>query len=862
MRLSVAIAVSCLLITTLCAGEHAVAAIRKQTNIASQGLGPALKELAKDHEFQILYRTELVGERRTAGAIGELTLDEALHKLLSGTNLTFQYLDDKTITILPMSAGASTNPPPGTATFAPDATSSETTASQRERSFRHRLAQAEPSTTMRDPQSSQVFSTDRDNIAEIVVTAQKQEQRLFDVPAPVSVLSATSLIESNQVQLQDFYAKVPGLSLTTAGYHGGSIVSIRGIASGLFNDGTTGVVIDDIPFGNSAATGPTEIVPEIEPADLTRIEVLRGPQGTLYGASSMGGLLKYVTVGPSLDESSGTLRAGANFVEDGEDAGYNVYGAANVPLGDTVAVRASAYTRKIPGYIDDPLHGLEDVNDGRISGARAALLWQPSTAFSAKFGVLLQETDLNGNDYAVAIPALDLTADDLSQNSPPGSGGTQRKLQLYTATLTGEVGAAEITALSAYSRNQATFYGDYSPLYGAFASTQFPGYAGVVSILEYETERFSQELRLSMPLTDQLQWLVGAFYNHEDVPQDQYLIAIDPVTGARSGSIGVLEFPSRYEEQALFTQLTYAFTKNFDVQLGGRYSEDRQRLIQTNSGSLLGGTTAIPAIRSEGDAFTYLLSPRWKVTPALTVYARIASGYRPGGPNTNALSGINPSWDADTTNNYEIGAKGLLFDQRLTFDVSVYHIDWEDMVITLQNPAPPSLRYKDNAGEALSEGVELALELRPGAGFQLSATGTWSRAELAEDFPPTSTGALGREGDRLPFSPRRSGSLSVNQDISLPNGWEAMWGVSLSYVGDRAGPFTAPSLAGRRERFDSYSKVDARVGVRVADWALSLYVNNLTDERGLVNGGLGAFIPVFYNFIPPRSAGLTLQKDF
>lgn len=700
-----------------------------------------------------------------------------------------------------------------------------------------------------------------DQAAEIVVTAQKREERLLAVPAPVTVLSAASLSQTNQTQIQDFYARVPGLSMTNAGYNGGAIVSIRGISSGLFNDGTTGVVIDDVPFGNSSATGPTEIVPEIDPADLARLEVLRGPQGTLYGASSMGGLLKYVTVAPVLGRMSGMVRGGISGVKNGGEAGYDFYGALNLPLGDTAAVRMSGYTRKIAGFIDDPLRNREDVNEGRVSGARAAFLWSPTESFSAKFSALYQKTDFAGADYVVAIPGLGVTARDLKQNSPPGTGGTEREIQFYTLTLTGQMGAAQITSLTGYSRNNTTFVGDYSPLYGGLANTLFPGFAGVRNVLGYETERFSQELRLDMPLGESIDVLLGGFYNFEDVPAGQQLYAVDTTSGAQGGVLGTLDFPSEFKEYAVFGQATVKLVERFEVQLGGRYSANRQELTQVNSGLLFGGTTAIPTIRSEGDAFTYLVSPKFTVSPDLMIYARIASGYRPGGPNTNALGGVNPSWEADTTSNYEVGAKGRLFDRMLTFDLSFYHISWNDLVITLINQnITPMLSYKDNVGKAKSEGIELSLELRPGAGLTIAAAGALSRAELTEDFPPTaSASAKGRKGDWLPFSSRFNGSVSVDQDLRLGD-WTGFWGATVSHVGKRRGPFTG--TAGVREVFDAYSKLDLRLGARRDDWTFNLYMNNATDSRGRLNGGIGAFIPAFNNFIPPRTYGVSVQKAF
>src|SRR6202012_4446346 len=177
-----------------------------------------------------------------------------------------------------------------------------------------------------------------------------------DVPVPVTAIRADKLISDNQVRLQDYFTSVPGLSYAPNNQN--QYVTIRGITTGGFSNPTVGVVIDDVPFGASNALGGGQVIPDFDPGDLARVEVLRGPQGTLYGASSMGGLLKFVTVDPSTDGVSGRVEAGVSDVSHGAELGYNVRGSINVPLSDTFAMRASAFTREDPGYVDNPVLGI------------------------------------------------------------------------------------------------------------------------------------------------------------------------------------------------------------------------------------------------------------------------------------------------------------------------------------------------------------------------------------------------------------------------------------------------------------------------------------------------------------------------
>src|ERR1700678_1267405 len=243
-------------------------------------------------------------------------------------------------------------------------------------------------------------SASNENLAEIVVTAEKREERLQDVPVPVTVISTEDLLNTNHQRLQDYYTTVPGLNLVSG--DGASSLAIRGITTGGGSTGnpTVGVTIDDVPFGSSSgllAFGGQ--IPDIDPSDLARVEVLRGPQGTLYGASSIGGLLKYVTVDPSTEGFSGRMQADANSVYNGNGPGYVVRGAVNIPLTDTLAVRASAFTRRDAGYIDDPFIGRDGVNRADVNGGRVSLLWRPSADLSLKIGALLQDTRGFGSAY-------------------------------------------------------------------------------------------------------------------------------------------------------------------------------------------------------------------------------------------------------------------------------------------------------------------------------------------------------------------------------------------------------------------------------------------------------------------------------
>lgn len=860
MRVAAVVAAVTFSLVHLSAASEADASVKRFTSIPAQNLDSALETLAKERNFQILYRSEIVGQLQTSGAAGELTTQETLDKLLSGTGLTYRYLDvdQKAVTIVPVGS-------PGAAPAStPSASSDEREGPQSISALRPslwerlRLAQTSPSPASRngaqgadESQSGNHSASDDRSVKlqEIVVTAQKRVERLLDVPVPVTAISAETLISNNQMELKNYYTRIPGLNLTRQQAYDGSVISIRGISTGGFNEGTTTVVIDDVPYSSSAQFG--DIVPEVDPGDLARIEVLRGPQGTLYGASSMGGLLKYVTGEPSLEKLSGQLHGGLYGIYNGDGIGHYASGALNMPLGDSFAVRASAFKRRTPGYIDDPAHDIDGVNWATIKGARLATLWRPSDNFSLKLGALIQDSETGGNTYVDTEPGSFDRPEGLIQHSIPGSGGADRKLRVYTADLNANLGSVELTSVSAYVDNHSLFSTG-----GAFAG----GF--VIINPSIASTKFTEELRLAIPFGERASWRIGAFYSDEDSHTQSRFNFVNRDTGEMTGALFFVDFPVTYRDYAGFSDLTYRFTDRFDVQIGGRFSHRKHTSPHSLlSGALIGGgTLLLPGNESQDDAFTYLLAPRFKVSHDLMVYARLASGYRPGGPNANrGAPGVPPSFEPDKTLNYELGLKGELWDHLLSIDTSVYYIDWQNMrLANLFTPPPNQFVYTGNVGAAKSQGVEFALQLRPHAGTTLAATGAWSEAVLTEDFPATGT-TNGHKGDWLPFNPRFSGSLSIDQEFPFAGNTVGYVGTSVSYQGRRRSGF--PNKPDTQFTISSFVNTDFHAGVKRSSWDVNLYANNVFDRRSVLST---AFFgqQAFFIYVQPRTVGLSATLRF
>jgi iron complex outermembrane recepter protein len=714
-------------------------------------------------------------------------------------------------------------------------------------------------------------------LEEIVVSAQKREERLQDVPIPVSVINTEALTSNNQTKLTDYYDQVPGLSVAP-GLISTQTLAIRGITTGAVASGppdpapTVGVVVDDVPFGGTG--GGDQVVPDFDPGDLARVEVLRGPQGTLYGASSLGGLIKFVTVDPSTDEVSGRVEAGTDSIYNGAHLGYTFRGSVNLPLTSDLAIRASAFTREDPGYIDDPVLGIRGVNEVHAGGGHFVALWRPSDTSSLKVNALYQHIYSNGSSDVTPVPAAILGVPplgDLQQYYAPGAVFADAVAEATNIIFKDKIGSMELTSLTGYNRYATHDSEDETTPLGALTESIFPGYPGTPIRVDSNFNRFTEELRLAAPLGEKFDGLAGVFYSHEvDRWRFGPFLAVDPRTGAFApdggadwGTLGANAAPSVLTEYAGFADLTYHITDRLDVQFGGRES---QYEIATGSAlitglvaeDLFGCPTAscypTPAFTLKQHAFTYLVTPRFKISPDLMIYSRLASGYRIGGANPGVV-GVPFAYKPDTTEDYEIGAKGDVYEHKLSFDASLYYIDWKDIQLPLLQP-PTNISYTGNGGAAKSEGLEVSIQAKPISSLTLSAWVAWSEAELTESVPSI----FANSGARLPNTPRVSGNFSLNEDFPIVANIVGFVGGMVSYVGNREDIFSTQSA--QRQYLPAYAKTDLRTGIKYDTWTANFYVNNVADKRGVITGGIGNAIPTSFYLIQPRTIGLTVSKSF
>jgi iron complex outermembrane recepter protein len=838
---------------TASVAAYAIADTPKVVSVQAGDLIDALDSLARQCGVDVIYPSSQLKGLKTNGVSGTLDTREAFAKLIEGTSLVLKEEGTSVLIALPRNPGKTTENSPRQDTQPTDAKEAQ------KKSFwdRFRMAQVAegPAASAGSVAESTAASAEKSVsiVEEVVVTAQKRIERLLEVPVPVSAIGADDLLEGNQLGLQDYFTRVPGLTFTT-GNRSEPFVAIRGITTTPFANPTVGVTVDDVPYGPTSLRGGGLIAPDIDPSDLERVEVLRGPQGTLYGVSSLGGLIKYVTVDPSTSGFSARLQGGIASVHNGDEMGYSARGSINVPISDSLAVRASGFARQESGYVDNPALGLDGVNEGDASGGRLSGLWKPSEAFSLKLAALYQERNTDGSGLVFRLPGLG----DLQQSYVRDAGWLRTKVEAYSATLWGKLGDVELTSLTGYNVNRIANSVDTSPFFSGAANLNF-GVTGAPFLDDYKTNKLTQELRMVTFTGERLEWLLGGFYTKEEARNSATILAVDAATGRVAGVLGRDYYPTTYEEYAGFADVTVHFTDRFDVQIGARQSHNRQTLSEVTSGPVFGAGAVTPRISLTDDPFTYLVTPRFKVSPDLMVYARFASGYRAGviNPNSFNFPNLPTGADHDTTQNYELGVKGSVMDRLLSFDASLYYIEWKDIQLAFIASGGAG-SYQTNGGRAKSQGLELSVEAHPWTGFSVLASAAWSDAQLSESFTPPNP-LRGASGDRLPFSSRFSGNLSVDQEFPLSGSMTGFVGSSVSYVGDRIGLFQAGPV---RQDYPAYTQVDLRAGLEFASWTASFFVNNVDDERGVLGGGLGGINPAAFIYIQPRTAGLSISKVF
>lgn len=704
-------------------------------------------------------------------------------------------------------------------------------------------------------------------LQEVIVTAEKRRQPLLEAPVSVTVVSGQALERRHEVSLTDYLAQIPGVSVQNNGF-GQLDFSIRGIGSSPFLAPTVGMEVDGVPVGSSNASGDAALKPDIDPNDMASIQVLYGPQGTLYGDDAMGGLIEFTTVKPDLDHFAGRVAADASQVHGG-GVGSAERGMVNLPVIDgKLGVRITAFLRHDPGFIDDVQPGSyrENINTAAAKGGRVDLLWQIASNATLRLNALAQDNNANGDPEEILNSSYQSVNGDLNGIGQAGFNWFFSRYRLYTGTLDIDLGWAHLLSLSGYNTTDYETDLDLTPVFGPIFGT--PPFVFYPLIQTDRTNKFSQEIRLTSPSDQSLEWIAGLYYTHEATSFAQTLTALNSLTGGGfSGfptsvlSAPLLNPPTDFHDYAGYLTLTYHFTPKFDLEAGGRYTKETTDIPESSATGLIAGPPT-PASSEKDSATTFLAAARYHVSANQMAYLRVASGFRPGGSN-GVLPGVPPTYGPDKTINYELGFKGAYLDRRLELETALFYIDWTN--IQLESLNQYSEGFTVNGNNARSQGAQFSSRYLIGGGFSAQLSLTYTDAAMVQ-AGPLSSGAVA--GAALPYANKWSGNFSLEKRFAITPRWQGTAQVIYDYFGDRYGPFNSvvPPAPQQPQVFvPSYSTVDFLAGVSDGRYSVNLFLRNLADKRGITslqaeggggNGNLQGTI------ITPRTIGVSLTANF
>ena len=719
-----------------------------------------------------------------------------------------------------------------------------------------------PATSSRDD-----GSTPAKSLEEIVVTAQKRNEHAQDVPTSLVVLPADELLRRGATALVDYANEIPGLSLIGASTPGEGQLVLRGIATGGSSHPLVGIYLDEVPFTPSSPNSDTEsnsfggsaaFDPDL--GEIERIEVLKGPQSTLYGASTMGGLVKFVTRQPSLNNFEARASVDGSIV-DGGGSGYGVRGSVNIPVVmDAVGIRATGFYRHDPGFVDNVFKGITDINQDHVEGARVSARVKFSDTLEMTLSGLAQHTHSDGPNLVYVDPrTLQPSLGGLTYSSPISQPADIKNYALnFTTTLT--MRFATLTNVAGYADSTIDSTEDVSS-FAAFVNA--PPDLPVALFGPRRSQRFIDELRLTST-PGRLEWLLGGFYTYEKDPDDLSLRGTDSegvILPPSSPFYNVYTYHnvSYFVEKAVFADLTYHLTERLDGTVGTRYSSNSQSFHVLSNG--LFGVNDI-AGNSSDSAETYLATVRYKPETNLTLYARAASGYRPGGPNIvtpiQIAAGAPSTFGPDKLWNYEAGLKGSFWGERIKYSADAYYMDWKDMQL---NVIIHGGTVVANASSARSDGVEASFQFAPSDGLMASINGAYTDARLTA---PIGNPINAADGDRLPYAPKFSASALLDYRFSARNGVIPRAGLTYAYHGAQTTAFTT---GGQGFTLPSYRTLDLRAGLDWSRYSITARIDNVTNKFALTDAVLTSAFqpsgsPVGGVVIKPRTVGLSLEARY
>lgn len=624
----------------------------------------------------------------------------------------------------------------------------------------------------------------------MVVTAQQRQQALIDVPMTINALSADEIEKRGVTDLQSLSYAVPEMITVVTGMAQNRVM-LRGVGDNGGNYPLVGIYLDDV-----GVDGPLSRPLDIRPLDIERVEVLNGPQGTLYGQGSVGGTVRFLTQNPVIGQNSMSATADVRGTKGGS-LSERLTGVANVSLSDRAALRIAGTYEDVGGWIDAPTAGRKDVNDGKFSQVRIKGLFNVTDSLKLtpmvqvvrnKVGSLNNGENADGN---LMLPAF----------APDAVQGASNDHEIYSLTADWDLGGVNLLAVGSAFRNVADG-GYYSPFNGV----------GRLARFENRDEARNLELRLSSDDAGRWKWAVGSLYRHADFYSKVHIYRIGPANGTTSAASNVTALTRmRSDSVSFYGNTSYALTDRLEVGGGLRYFVDR----------------AISTVAGQDDQQFYSLDPRlyisYKLQPNWSVYTSAAKGFRSGGFNA-----VNPAFPAtfepESVWSYEVGTKYETPDRLFSGEVAGFISRYSNMQTTVI-ASGLGLSYTDNVGKANIKGIDWSFRVRPLDWFSFGATGAFFDTEVVSVTPNSAYIA----GDRLNYIPHSNYSLFAEFETELKDGVDGRLRVDYNRRGSSVLSQRTARLVATNE---TLHLLNARGSVSWDRYRVDLYCDNILNERG------------------------------
>jgi iron complex outermembrane receptor protein len=687
-------------------------------------------------------------------------------------------------------------------------------------------------------------ASEEDVLEEIMVTAQKRTTSLQDVPFSIAAVTAEDINSSGASNIVELARNVPGLYITDLG-PGQSQVAIRGISAGqVVRDQagvkeSVGIYLDESPVSVALFT------PDLELYDLDRVEVLRGPQGTLFGAGSSSGTVRYITAQPDIGEFAGSVDLTANGGTD-SDIGGGLRAKVNVPMGENSAMRLVAYRTELAGFIDSYYPGRavrEDVNSGSRTGARLAFRFEPNENVTITPRIVYQKLETDGYPR---IDVYNILGNTLTTTEPQVNVGDRGQVTQFREGLTDDFLLADLkmdfsvgeelglTSVTSYTDREVVVLRDASQLTGS-VTIDLGGTAANARLNSplYDStdlQVFAQELRLASTGEGPFQWLVGAFYQQYDrqygqnLPTPGYDALTQALVGADSSDFGsppdtpyYSDLTYDFSQFALFGEATYRFNTNWALTGGLRYYDFEEDRVLTFAGLFadMGYTDQPGSVGSDGVSPRVILT--YDANEDVQFNVQVAEGFRLGGINDplnvtlcqgtdEQTYGGRENWEDEKVMNYELGMKSRLSEGRVTFNASVFMSKIDNLQV-IADAGSCSSRIILNA-DAETKGAEMELFVRPNESWDFGFSATYAQAEITRSLfaTGTTTPIAGiRDGNRLPTAPEFQAAVSAAYNWALSDSLESYVRFTMSHVGS-----SYTQLADQEDNFGIISNAAGR----------------------------------------------------